>query len=355
MISRFDLKVKADLRFNNAPEFLIRCRFGEIPAAARNKIAAGTAKRFVRLECRDTYLVKTREAAEASEMSVPASALRGKFQVSGFIVDESETILAKSVPETYDTRGDFPWCASVEHATVQRLYAGIGKNLDRYLAGDFDDLLAGENIKIAQSVFLDSRLPGNLVHERGGENDAENALLVYRSLKGMTPTLAHDEGLWVWATHGPYLEFTRRRWLKGGGDAKQLTRAVQLHFFVRGARGLARSNAIASLWWWAHIASRYERADTDLRETLAILLSRTDIRKNVLERPTMSRNPKVFSAVMDVLRDPPGGEEFFDRSVYRKWFRQINMHGELRMLDAMSEADLRDLFAKLAAEAVKEA
>ena len=355
MIARFDLNVKVTLRFKNTAEFSIRCKFDDLPAAARNKIAAGAAKRFVRLECRDTYLVKTREAPETSEMSVPASALRGKFQVSGFIVENSGAILAMSKPEKYDTRKKFPWCASVEHATVQKLYADVEKNLDRYLAGDFDDLLADENVKMAQSVFLDSQPLKSLVHERGGENDAENALLVYRSLKGMTPTLAHDEGLWVWATHGPYLEFARRRWLKDDGDRKKLAKAVRLHFFARGARGLVRNNAVASLWWWAHIASRYERAE--LRETLEILLSYTDLRTGILERPTTARSPKVFRAIMDVLRDSAAASNFnlSGRSVYRLWLKKINMAGEKKMLDAMSEADLRDLFAKLAAEAVKEA
>ena len=241
----------------------------------------------------------------------------------------------------------------VKRALMEELRQNVEKNLDRYRTGNFDDLLVEDRVREIKSVSFDLEPLKNLAHESGGEADAGNAFLVHESLGDMTPYLANDERVWVWFTHGPCLEFTRRRWLGSDGDEEQLAKDVRLHFFARGSRGITRNNAIASLWWWAHIASRYERAE--LRETLRALLSNTDVRANIIERPTMARSSKSFSAIMDIMKSPPGGEDFFARPVYREWFRKINMHGGLRMLDALSESDLRDLFAKLAAEAVKEA
>lgn len=243
----------------------------------------------------------------------------------------------------------------IRHSLVDELHEDVEKNLDRYRDGNFDDLFSEERVKTMRTVSYDPAFPRLLVPASGGDNDARNSLLVYEALSGMTPYSARDERIWAWFTHGPCLEFARRRWLDGDGDAKQLAKDVRLHFFARGGRGITRNNAVSFLWWMAHIASRYERAE--LQETLKILLSNTDMRLNIIERPTAVRNQKVFSAILDIIRDPAvaGSEIFFKRTVYRKWLQKVNMHGGLRMLGALSESELKDLLERLAAEAVRDA
>jgi hypothetical protein len=88
--------------------------------------------------------------------------------------------------------------------------------------------------------------------------------------------------------HTHFLKFARERWLKGETSPEKLVELIKTHFFVNGARGFERGNAIASLWWWSEIASSYDRLE--LKETLEILLHKTDVRASILERPTISQS-----------------------------------------------------------------
>ena len=245
--------------------------------------------------------------------------------------------------------------AYIKRSQMENLYKNVEKNLDRYRAGNFDDILTEENIRAMRGVSFDPAPLRDLVSESEGDSDVVNAFKVHSALGHIAPYFARDERVWVWFTHGLCLKFARERWFKDAGDAEQVAKDVRLHFFAHGGRGITRNNAISSLWWMAHIASRYERAE--LRETLRTLLSNTDMRLNIVERPTTFRNQKIFSAILDIIRDPAVSERefFFKRAVFREWLKKINMHGGLRMLDILSEAELKDLLERLAAEAVRDA
>ena len=116
---------------------------------------------------------------------------------------------------------------------------------------------------IAQSFF-------SLNDRKGGDSDAENSYIVFDALKGLNPNLARDERIWVYLTHFHCLDFTRKRWLDPGWSDEKLIAGIRAHFFARGSRGFERNNSIASLWWWAFLASRHETKS--LRDTLEIFL-----------------------------------------------------------------------------------
>lgn len=240
----------------------------------------------------------------------------------------------------------------VKRGLMAELRDKIEQNLDRYVSGTFEDILLPEYVIPVKETEVDLDLLNKLNPKSGGEVDVENALLVYDALKGINRYLARDERLWVWLTHGPCLEYARKRWLLEGADKAKLKSQIRDHFFATGARGFERNNAIACLWWWAEIVSHYPNAD--LKTALQVFLHQTDVRASIIERPTSSQS--VFPSIMNVLIEKYNSEErttFFKRekgntAAYRRWLAEINRHGGTKFYEALPEVQITALFRKLA-------
>ncbi len=160
----------------------------------------------------------------------------------------------------------------VKRGLVAELRNRIEANLDRYLEGDFEDILTPDYVIAVKDTAIDLEALTKLQPLSGGEIDAENAQIVYGALQGINRYLARDERLWVWLTHGPCLEYSRERWITKGATKEKQISLIRDHFFATGARGFERNNAIACLWWWAEIVSKYPHAD--LKTTLEVFRKR---------------------------------------------------------------------------------
>lgn len=239
---------------------------------------------------------------------------------------------------------------------VQELYQAIERNVDYYINGDFEGLFdqpaVKRNIRLIDGVEVDDAAFGLLLSERGGLNDAHNANLVYNALKGMTPYLAADERVWVALTHTLGLRFSSDRWIKKS-DKAQAVKDIRLHFFCRigGNRSYHRTNALASLWWWGHAASRV--TERPMTEVLRDFVGSPSFRADVIERPTTSRVDKVFRAIMacytkKMEADP--NTQFFSKTAgkYRDWLKLINLSGGTVLYAAMPEDQLIEFFSSLA-------
>jgi len=279
----------------------------------------------------------------------------GRAVSPGEVLEETD---AERLPDPSAARGGGP-LRFPRPAAIDGLFESVERNLERYIEGDFETMNLEEDAPEAPDARLLSGPLSRLRPEQGGGNDAVNAALVFDALPGLTPRLARSEGLWVWLCHGPCLAFARERWIREGQSKAEIAKDVRRRFFARedGDRAFTRNNAVASLWWRAHIASRYPRAD--MRRSLEILLTRTDLRSALLERPTTARDPRVFSALMDVVFSRHEADEkspfFSRRNPYRLWSKKVNRLGKERTLDVLPEPELRALFERLASEAEAEA
>ena len=179
------------------------------------------------------------------------------------------------------------------------LLANIGKNLDRYREGNFEDLVeeGGWSIGLKLDVNLDPLK--NLVGETGVEAEVKNSLLVWSALSHMTPSLARENRIWTRLTHVDCLGYARARWLKGG----ETEAAVKTHFFADTQTKCRDDNAIGRLWWNAYIAQL--AMPNDHEAALRAMLKRADIRNNVVERTWTTSRPKIAAGILRTIINKP--------------------------------------------------
>lgn len=80
------------------------------------------------------------------------------------------------------------------------------------------------------------------------EDDAKNAILVYKYLGRMTEEQAADGRLWAYLTHTDFRAYTFARW----GEPKTVA-VVRSRWFKREGRQGLLGNSMARLWWGAHL------------------------------------------------------------------------------------------------------
>lgn len=165
------------------------------------------------------------------------------------------------------------------------------------------------------------------------KRDITNSIAVYRALGNLTPQQATDERLWLYLTHCELWDYTRARWpLPSNKEEKR--EQIKLHYLVPSNRGLMRNNAVARLWWMGFAASRCNLYEAE--ETLRILLYKSDVRANLLERPSLAASSEIFNGVMKMLGDSyKKDKELFVRKKFREIMKMLNRSGGRRMLNAI--------------------
>lgn len=237
--------------------------------------------------------------------------------------------------------------------TVHELHASIGARLDWYYSR------SGRPPQVALSGLRESRLPEPNLKEQLTVNpsqpfrtDAANALIVYKSLEGLTPHQASEERVWVYLCHSDCSEYVSARWLQRRPPKDEdAVREVRNHFFAVGNRALIRDNGVSRLWWLGKIAN--EIAPENPLEFLTILLHRQDVRSALIERPSVSMNRHVLQGIYRVMQHHwNNGRTLFERDSFRKWMVALNRRGGVVLLDALPDQALADLLNEEAERAL---
>jgi hypothetical protein len=153
------------------------------------------------------------------------------------------------------------------------------------------------------------------------------------ALPALTPYQAADERLWAMVSHTLLLPHARVRWPIPQKDADALEH-ISTHFFGRNYRQLERDNVASRLWWMGHLCSRVQ--GMPLHKSLEVLLFRSDVRANIVERPTTAQSVPVFSALINRLgKSYEGKKKLFERSTFRSLMIKLNGLGGYKLLDAL--------------------
>ncbi|HLG99799.1 MAG TPA: DUF6339 family protein [Bryobacteraceae bacterium] len=176
-----------------------------------------------------------------------------------------------------------------------------------------------------------------------GLYEEQNCAISYNALSDLSPYEARDERFWVYLTHTLLLEYARKRWPIPDDDDAAIDH-INAHFFAKEKRQIERDNAASRLWWMARLCQRVP--GLALNECLEVLLYRSDVRANIIERPTASQSVEVFSAIMKKLHASYKGEKkLFERKTFRSFMIRINSIGGVKLLDCMGEPQLAGLLS----------
>lgn len=189
----------------------------------------------------------------------------------------------------------------VSATILESLARSQADNLQRYISGDFTDLARENGWEIETTLARwDPKVIAELDPSVTPAAEIKNSLLIYRAFTDMTPALARDERLWARLCHVEGLEFSRRRWLRRD---ETLANQVRLHFFAQGIVGCRDNNAIGRLWWNGHVASL--ASPDNLESALELILSRANIRKQIIDRADTAFRQPLISGIVRLLGVEP--------------------------------------------------
>lgn len=228
----------------------------------------------------------------------------------------------------------------IKSAKLRNLLANIEDNIDWYRGGKFEFLLNDSSYYFETDDLDIDELQLTLVD--CGENEfkeVENCILVYKALgEKISHYLARDERLWTYMSHTYLLEYARKRW-PIPADKQAAIKHIKAHFFCVGARGIERDNAASRLWWMAALCQR--AGGMPLKEALTCFLYQSDVRANIVERPTTSQNILVFSAVLEKLNESYKSDKaLFNRDKFRSVMKGINLQGGVKLLAALPKKSI---------------
>lgn len=228
--------------------------------------------------------------------------------------------------------------------TVAELLESIPNNLEQYRSGDFSYLKDDATKFLHFSVSAYSNHLDNIHCTPSDKREVENALEMSRAFPQLSPHHARDERLWVRLTHLELLEYSRSRWPIPEDDTKAISH-IKTHFFGTTTRGIERDNAASRLWWMAYVCSRVR--DIALEESLRCFLYRSDVRANIIERPTTSLSTKIFAAVIKKLNESYYGDKtLFERDIFRSAMKELNLEGGFKLLDVLPPHELGSIIER---------
>lgn len=218
---------------------------------------------------------------------------------------------------------------------VQELLAKVGENLESYRAGNFDFLVNDPTNYFETNLEVNVDKFPLINCEKDNLKEVENCMLMYEAMGKISHYLARDERLWIYLTHTFLLIYVRNRWPIPDDDEKAI-KHIKNHFFCIGARGIERDNAASRLWWMASLCGRTD--GLSLEEALACLLFQSDVRANIVERPTTSQNIRIFSAILKKLYESyKADKKLFERDRFRSVMKWLNLAGGVKLLGALPE------------------
>lgn len=209
----------------------------------------------------------------------------------------------------------------------------ILENLSFYEGEENSSALLSEHLRnICRDSGIKIDFP-ELLNEQS--SDAENAKRIYEALKNLSIINATDKRLWAYLTHVQYYEYLKNRWKivsREEGDTKNNKDTIKDRYFLAGesSRALCR-NAIARLWWGAHLT--YDAENENPYEFTEMLFSNQNIQASLLER-NFGRNKNLLKILLSYLKERT---EVCKSDNIKILGKLINNLGGIRVLDTLDK------------------
>lgn len=237
----------------------------------------------------------------------------------------------------------------LKSAKLQELTSKISENLESYRSGNFNFITDDPAHYFETDLDIQEATLSEISCSNGDFQEVECCMKMYGALGDVSRYLARDERLWVYLSHTFLLGYARARWPIPADDNLAI-KHIKTHFFCEGARGVERDNVASRLWWMASLCNRTE--GMSLEEALTCFLHQSDVRANIVERPTTSQNVRVFSAVLKKLNESYKTDKaLFTREKFRSVMKGLNLRGGVKLLAALPEAKILHILDECIAQA----
>ncbi|MFB9069299.1 DUF6339 family protein [Pseudofulvimonas gallinarii] len=232
----------------------------------------------------------------------------------------------------------------VGQQTADLLSDNIEEHLNRYLESGFEDLESSGDWRIPLSIEADLKPLEELIPDKGPDAEVKNSMLVGLTLASLTPSLARENRIWIRLSHIEGIAYARERWLRNVPQ-ERMAQAVRTHFFASTWTQCRDDHAISRLWWNHHIAAAIQPDDPE--QALRLILSRADIRSNLVERARVgTRLPLAKAIVKRLERD---AQLAASESAFRNFMKALNIRAAGAQLEMWDEERM-DRFIEQCAE-----
>lgn len=214
----------------------------------------------------------------------------------------------------------------------------IRENIELYRKGNFEFIVNDPDNYFDTDLDIDDIKLKLIQCDNANQYEVENCQLMYEAMGNLNHYLARDDRLWTYLTHTLLLEYARKRWPIPEDDEKAI-KHIKNHFFCIGARGVERDNSASRLWWMASLCKRTN--GLSFSDSLKCLLHQSDVRANIVERPTTSQNINIFSAILKKLNESyQTDQKLFEREKFRNVMKWLNLFGGVKLLGALPESKI---------------
>jgi hypothetical protein len=77
-------------------------------------------------------------------------------------------------------------------------------------------------------------------------------------------------------------------------------------------------------------------------KALDVFLFKSDVRANIVERPSTSQNVTILSAVVNKLdKSFNGDRQLYDRKKFRPFMEELNLQGGIKLLDVLDDKEIQ--------------
>jgi hypothetical protein len=221
------------------------------------------------------------------------------------------------------------------------LYDNIEKNIDVYCSDEMQFKVKNvENeIRTINKEVSDCILNIKMGEDKLDYNAAVNVYKAYRSLSSLQ---ASDGRFWSYLCHVKHYEYVKSRWAVKPGAKKPID-SIKSRYFVRNRRDLSR-NAIARLWWAAHLT--YDSNANDPYWRTKVLFKNQDMFAQLMER-SISNNKTLLNYILEAVyqfeSDDAEEPQELGKKETQKLIKFISIIGGRKQLDTLSKDDVFSL------------
>ena len=225
----------------------------------------------------------------------------------------------------------------VSESKLKELRSSIDRNLDRYEGSGFGDLIRdpGWAIDLEQAIDLSGleALDGSDNHAAA---DLKNTKIVEAVLGSLTPSLANEERIWVRLSHVEAFVYSRDRWVSSQKTIDTKTASIATHLFAETQTRIRDHNAISRLWWNAYVVKRcYPK---DFSRGLELLLTRADVRNNIVERFWLTGRRHLAAGVFRKMDSDPRALK--SEESFREFMKALNFLGGGIVFETLTESQI---------------